>query len=119
LPFSSPGHRMQFETIPRPLGAAAYMNVSPTPELEQYVNGKVQSGLHHSASEVVREGLRLLKRKDEIHQKKLQELRHEIQIGIDQAERAQVSAFNKETLEEIRAGGRKRLTRGRKAKSRS
>jgi antitoxin ParD1/3/4 len=93
---------MQFETIPRPLGAAAYMNVSLTPELEQYVNGKVQSGLYHSASEVVREGLRLLEQKDEIHQKKLRELRREIQIGIDQAESGQLSAFTKQTFDEIK-----------------
>ena len=43
------------------------MNVSLTPELEQYVNGKVQSGMYHSASEVIREGLRLLKEREELH----------------------------------------------------
>jgi antitoxin ParD1/3/4 len=36
------------------------MNVSLTPELEKLVTRKVQSGLYQSASEVVREGLRLL-----------------------------------------------------------
>lgn len=36
------------------------MNVSLTPELEKFVQGKVESGLYHSASEVIREGLRLL-----------------------------------------------------------
>jgi antitoxin ParD1/3/4 len=110
---------MQFETIPGSVGDAVHMNVSLTPELEQYVNGKVRSGLYHSASEVVRAGLRLLKEKDEIHQKKLQELRREIQIGIDQAERGQVSAVSKQTLVEIKAGGSKRPTRSRKAKRRS
>ena len=109
---------MQFETIRESVGDAAHMNVSLTPELEQYVNGKVQSGLYHSASEVVREGLRLLKEKDEIHQKKLQELRREIQIGIDQAERGQFSSLNKQTLEEIKAEGRKRLVAERKSKAR-
>ncbi len=94
------------------------MNVSLTPELEQYVNGKVQSGLYHSASEVVREGLRLLREKDEVHQKKLQELRRDIQVGIDQAERGQVSPFNEQTLEEIKSEGRKRLAGERKSKSR-
>jgi antitoxin ParD1/3/4 len=36
------------------------MNVSLTPELEAYVEGKVESGRYNSASEVVREALRLL-----------------------------------------------------------
>jgi antitoxin ParD1/3/4 len=36
------------------------MNVSLTPELEAYVEGKVESGRYTSASEVVREALRLL-----------------------------------------------------------
>jgi antitoxin ParD1/3/4 len=35
------------------------MNVSLTPELEQFVQTKVQSGRYNSASEVVREALRL------------------------------------------------------------
>jgi antitoxin ParD1/3/4 len=94
------------------------MNVSLTPELEQYVNGKVQSGLYHSASEVIREGLRLLREKDEVHRKKLQALRRDIQVGIDQAERGQHSPFSEQTLEEIRSEGRKRLAAERKSKSR-
>ncbi len=92
------------------------MNVSLTPELEQYVSGKVRSGLYHSASEVIREGLRLLKEKDEIYQRKLEELRREIQIGIDQADRGEVSNFNEETLKEIKAQGRKRLAAERRSK---
>jgi antitoxin ParD1/3/4 len=42
------------------------MNVSLTPELEQFVDAKVESGLYNNASEVVREGLRLLKEYDEV-----------------------------------------------------
>src|SRR5436190_21690105 len=42
------------------------MNISLTPELEQFVQGKVESGLYNNASEVVREGLRLLKEQDEV-----------------------------------------------------
>ncbi|MBF8299709.1 MAG: putative addiction module antidote protein, family [Acidobacteria bacterium] len=45
------------------------MNVSLTPELEKFVDGKVESGLYNNASEVVREGLRLLKEHDEIRVK--------------------------------------------------
>ncbi len=41
------------------------MNVSLTAELEQLVNEKVRSGMYHTASEVVREALRLLKLRDD------------------------------------------------------
>jgi antitoxin ParD1/3/4 len=42
------------------------MNISLTPELERFVQGKVSSGLYNNASEVIREGLRLLKEHDEV-----------------------------------------------------
>ena len=42
------------------------MNVSLTPELERFVDAKVESGMYNNASEVVREGLRLLKEQDEV-----------------------------------------------------
>ena len=45
------------------------MNVSLTPELEKFVDGKVESGLYNNSSDVVREGLRLLKEHDEIRLK--------------------------------------------------
>ncbi|MGA9070892.1 MAG: type II toxin-antitoxin system ParD family antitoxin [Terracidiphilus sp.] len=53
------------------------MNVSLTPELDKFVVGKVESGRYNSASEVVREALRLL----EEH---------------DRARSAQLAAFNQE-----------------------
>jgi antitoxin ParD1/3/4 len=55
------------------------MNVSLTPELGQYIRTKVASGRYLSASEVVREALRLLEQKDE----QLEALRVEIQKGLD------------------------------------
>lgn len=65
------------------------MNVSLTPELEKLVNEKVKSGMYHSASEVVREGLRLLQAQDEIKRVKLQALKRDIQEGIDQLDRGE------------------------------
>ncbi len=62
------------------------MNVSLTPELEQYIQEKVSSGLYYSASEVVREGLRLLKEREQLQQIRLQELRQDIQTGLDSGE---------------------------------
>jgi len=40
------------------------MNVSLTPELEKFVQDKVGSGRYTSASEVVREALRLLEKRE-------------------------------------------------------
>ena len=62
------------------------MNVSLTPELEQYVQEKVSSGLYYSASEVIREGLRLLREREQFQQTRFQELRQEIQLGLDSGE---------------------------------
>ena len=62
------------------------MNVSLTPELESIVKFKVETGLYNSASEVLREGLRLLQQRDEMREVKLQALRREIQKGIDDLE---------------------------------
>lgn len=62
------------------------MNISLTPELEKLVQEKVASGLYHSASEVIREGLRLLKERDELREIRLNELRQEIQKGLDSGE---------------------------------
>ncbi|HEY8284763.1 MAG TPA: type II toxin-antitoxin system ParD family antitoxin [Chloroflexota bacterium] len=40
------------------------MNIHLTTELEQLVQGKVQSGRYNSASEVIREALRLMEERD-------------------------------------------------------
>jgi antitoxin ParD1/3/4 len=66
------------------------MNISLTPELEQLIEDKVKTGLYHSASEVVREALRLLRERDQFQELKLQDLRREIQIGVDQIKKGQV-----------------------------
>ncbi|BBD64155.1 CopG/Arc/MetJ family transcriptional regulator [Nostoc commune NIES-4072] len=62
------------------------MNVSLTPELEKWVQSKVESGMYTSASEVIREGLRLLKEQDALKAIRLADLRREIQQGIDSGE---------------------------------
>lgn len=66
------------------------MNVSLTPELEAIIEKKVSSGMYGSASEVVREGLRLLQQRDDTHEAKLNALRAEIQKGIDDLEAGRV-----------------------------
>ena len=65
------------------------MNVSLTPELEKFVANKVESGLYRSASEVIREGLRLLDDQDRQRALHLGEARKKIQAGLDQLDRGE------------------------------
>ena len=66
------------------------MNVSLTPELEEIVSKKVESGMYHSASEVIREGLRLLVEQDELRKIRHAELKRAITLAVEQAERGEV-----------------------------
>jgi antitoxin ParD1/3/4 len=61
------------------------MTVSLTPELEAFIASRVESGKFLSASEVVREGLRLLEEREERRGAELDRLRRDIQVGLEQA----------------------------------
>ena len=63
------------------------MNISLTPELEQMVDDKVKSGRYASASEVIREGLRLLEEREQLKQQRLSEVRQTIDRGIERLDR--------------------------------
>ena len=78
----------------------ATLNISLTPELEEFVTSRVESGRYQSASEVVRQGLRLLQDQEETRQAELARLRQQIQIGLDQANRGEL-LDGEEVFEEI------------------
>lgn len=82
------------------------MNVSLTPELEEMVNQKVASSLYNSASEVIREGLRLLKEQDDLQRIRQEELCREVLKGYEQSQRGESRPLDVEAIE---AKGRKRL----------
>lgn len=58
------------------------MNVNLTPQLEELVRSKVDSGLYTSASEVVREALRLMDEQDRLREAKLEQLRGDVRRGL-------------------------------------
>jgi antitoxin ParD1/3/4 len=58
------------------------INVNLTPELEGLIRQKVSSGRYNSASEVVREALRLMEAEDQLRAAKLAQLRHDVQEGM-------------------------------------
>jgi antitoxin ParD1/3/4 len=64
------------------------MNVSLTPELEKLVSRRVKSGRYQTASEVIREALRLLEERDQMTSRRLAELRTAIQEGLESGEAA-------------------------------
>ena len=82
------------------------MSVSLTPELERLVNEKVESGLYHTASEVVQEALGLLKERDHARE----QLRAAVQEGFDQLSRGEGRAYDKisgqRLAEQIKSRGR-------------
>jgi antitoxin ParD1/3/4 len=60
------------------------MNVSLTPELERFVQDKVNSGMYTSASEVIRESLRLLHTHDDLQAQRVNQLNQAIDVGLQQ-----------------------------------
>lgn len=58
------------------------MNISLTPELEQYVYGKLEGGFYSSVSEVIREALRTMLQQDSFFIAR-QKLNFEIKKGLD------------------------------------
>jgi antitoxin ParD1/3/4 len=91
------------------------MNVSLTPELEKLVADKVKSGRYNSASEVVREGLRLLQDQDELKRIRLDELRREVMLGVEQIRNGQSTTVSIDELpaffEDVKKRGRERLAK--------
>ena len=87
------------------------MNVSLTPELERLVNAKIESGLYQTASEVVREALRLLQQRDE----SVRFLRNDARAGLEQAEPGKSGPLDGRSAHgpaaPAKARGRRRLTR--------
>lgn len=68
------------------------MNVSLTPELEEFVHSKVQSGRYNSASEVVREALRLLEEHEQARSLQVAHLNDELArrlAALDRGERVE------------------------------
>lgn len=94
------------------------MNISLTPELEQLVNDKVKTGMYQTASEVIREGLRLLRERDQ----RVESLRRDVRAGFDAIERGEFTDYDESNIKElanrVKARGQKRLATERKSGTR-
>lgn len=83
------------------------MNVSLTPELEQFVQSKVENGRYNSASEVVREALRLLEDHEKARTTQLAEFNKELGRRLASLDRG-------ETVDPAATGARLRKSRDRR-----
>lgn len=88
----------------------ATINVSLTPHLERFVTSRVASGRYQSASEVVREGLRILEEREAARRTAIRELRKEIAVGLAQAHRGDL-LDGEEVFRELEQPSRKRRSR--------
>lgn len=104
------------------MAARTTVNVSLTPHLQQVLDDQLASGRFASASEVVREGLRLIEERD--RRLAVDELRAKIDMGWQQSERgegrdgetvfAEMRARLKAELSGTGAGSSRSRARGRK-----
>jgi antitoxin ParD1/3/4 len=68
------------------------MSLSLTPEVEQAIAEKIQSGRYQSAEEVIMEGLRLIEERDHVSdEQRFEELRQKIAVGTEQIAKGQVT----------------------------
>ena len=74
-------------------------NINLTDHFDQFVNAEVESGRYGSASEVVREGLRLMERREREERARLKWLRSAVKEGLDQIDQGEGVEF--QTLSEL------------------
>ena len=77
------------------------MNVSLTPELEQFIQTQIESGKFTSVDEVIAAGIKLLEERECIYKGRFEELRKEIMIGIEQLDRGE-KLDGREVIEQLR-----------------
>jgi antitoxin ParD1/3/4 len=81
------------------------MNISLTPQLEKLVHDHVRSGRYTSASEVIRDALRLLDFRD----RGMAPLQQEVEAGLRQLDEGQSRPFDTEAVKRITQAGRAKL----------
>jgi len=66
------------------------VNISLTPELDAFLQARVNSGRYQTTSEVVREALRLLERQEQERDYAFQQLKAKLEQGAAEAERGEL-----------------------------
>jgi antitoxin ParD1/3/4 len=88
------------------------MNVHLGSVLDEFVADLLKTGYYQTQSEVLREGLRLLKEREEVKQMRMAELRREITAGAEQADRGQFVDGREAFARIRRRSARRKRSRG-------
>lgn len=65
-------------------------NISFTEQHDHLIDEKLAAGAYQTASEVVRDAMRLLQERDQLHQERVAKVRAKIEKGWEQSERGQM-----------------------------
>lgn len=89
------------------------MNIVLGPQWEAFITEYLKTGRYQSASEVVLEGLRLLRDEESHHPSTVEELQREVDRGLDALDQGNYRDLDasemKDHLEEVKLRGRARL----------
>lgn len=89
------------------------MNINLGTQWEEFIAAHLQGGRYLSASEVVRDGLRLLQEREQMRQARLDQLRTEVDKGLEQLDRGEYIEVGRQGLSKhlarVKTQGRQRL----------
>ena len=82
------------------------MDITLTPQISAWIAEKVGQGMYSSSSEVIAEGIRLLRRQEEQRLSMVKDLRQEILVGITQLDAGKSVPFDATQVSDVKAKGR-------------
>jgi antitoxin ParD1/3/4 len=76
------------------------MPIKLSPDLEQYVNEKLSSGRYKCEDDLIAEAIRVMRSVDKMLPSAQDDLRREIQLGLDDLDEGRVSDWNVDQMKE-------------------
>ncbi len=83
------------------MGNIERMTVTITADMAQAIRGAVKEGGYASSSEIIREALRDWRYKRQLQKRQLEQLRADVQVGLDDIEAGRVRAFDADRIVKI------------------
>ncbi len=66
------------------------MTLSFTPEIEQFIHSQISSGRYATIEEIILAALKLLQNQEALYQGRFEELRQEVLVGVEEADRGEL-----------------------------